>query len=81
MSKIKLKDILNEAFEDEDILYMKGDWTNHDEAITKYLESHGRNGVPLYVFYGAEENSIRPEPKLLPQILTPNIVIKTIKGE
>jgi thiol:disulfide interchange protein/DsbC/DsbD-like thiol-disulfide interchange protein len=71
---------VKQAFEDQNILYMKGDWTNRDEKITKYLESHGRNGVPLYVFYGAQgDNGGRPDPVLLPQILTPDIVLSTIK--
>ena len=32
-----------------DVVYMKGDWTNVDPAITAFLESHGSVGVPLYV--------------------------------
>lgn len=57
------------------VRYLIGDWTNQDPDITKYLDSFGRNGVPLYVYYGTpDENGIRPEPKLLPQILTPAIV-------
>ena len=32
-----------------DAVYMKGDWTNVDPAITAFLESHGAVGVPLYV--------------------------------
>ncbi len=71
---------VKQAFEDQNIVYMKGDWTNRDENITKYLESHGRNGVPLYVFYGAQgDNGERPTPVLLPQILTADIILNTIK--
>ena len=73
---------VQEAFTDENILYMKGDWTNRDAKITKYLEEFGRNGVPLYVFYGEKnDNGTRPDPIILPQILTPNIILETIKGE
>ncbi len=32
-----------------DAVYMKGDWTNVDPAITAFLEAHGAVGVPLYV--------------------------------
>ena len=68
------------AFENSDILYMKGDWTNRDGDITKFLESYGRNGVPLYVYYqGANDTNVRPEPVLLPQILTPDIILNSIK--
>ena len=73
---------VKQAFKDENIIYMKGDWTNRDSEITQYLESFERNGVPLYVFYDkADENGERPDPEVLPQILTPSIVIETIKGE
>lgn len=68
-----------DAFANNDILYMKGDWTNRDEAITKYLEFHGRNGVPLYVYYAPAQNGVRGEPIILPQILTPTIIMETIK--
>ncbi len=45
-----------------------GDWTNRNPAITAYLQTNHRDGVPLYVFYPA-----RSPPRLLPQILTPAI--------
>jgi len=70
-----------DAFADNNVLYMKGDWTNRDEDITKYLESHGRNGVPLYVYYAPAKNGVRPEPEIMPQVLTPTIILNTLKGE
>jgi len=66
------------------VRYLKGDWTNQNPEITNYLEEYGRSGVPIYVFYGPRmESGARPEPVLLPQILTPGIVEETItpKGE
>lgn len=72
---------VQQAFADHDVLYIKGDWTNRNDEITKYLESYGRNGVPLYVYYGkAKRSGERPQPVILPQILTPQIVINTIEG-
>ena len=64
------------GFARNNIVYLKGDWTNRDHTITAYLEQFGRNGVPIYVFYGApdEESGARPAPVILPQILTPGIV-------
>jgi len=56
-------------FSAADVLYLKGDWTNRDPAITRYLAEYERNGVPLYVFY-----PVNGEPKVLPQILTEDIV-------
>lgn len=69
-------------FADNNVEYLVGDWTNEDPEITKYLKKYGRNGVPLYVFYGAPnaETGERPEPVILPQLLTPGIVAETIKG-
>lgn len=63
-------------FAEHNIQYFKGDWTNRDATISQYLESYGRSGVPLYVFYDApnEQTGERPEPVVLPQILTPGIV-------
>jgi len=52
-----------------DVLYLKGDWTNRDPAITDYLAGFGRTGVPIYVLYPRAG-----EPRVLPQILTPAIV-------
>ena len=43
-----------------------GDWTIGDPAITRLLESRGRAGVPLYLWY--EPGAAGPEE--LPQILT-----------
>lgn len=74
------KDVVD-ALRSQNIIYMKGDWTNRDAQITNYLESFNRNGVPLYVYYGPKQNSVRPDPVLLPQILTPDIILTTIKGE
>lgn len=57
----------------EGVTYIKGDWTNSDPSITEYLARFGRNGVPLYVVY--RPNS---EPRVLPQILTPDIVTNAL---
>ncbi|MEB3214364.1 MAG: thioredoxin family protein, partial [Leptolyngbyaceae bacterium] len=64
------------AFEQYGVTYLKADWTNRDGAIAQTLESFGRNGVPLYVAYSAIAPS---EPIVLPQVLTPNLVIKTLE--
>jgi thiol:disulfide interchange protein len=61
-------------FTDKKIKYLKGDWTNQNPEITKFLESYGRSGVPLYVYYAPQDR----KGVVLPQILTPGIVEKTI---
>ncbi len=50
-------------------VYMKGDWTDVDPAITAFLESHGAVGVPLYVVYPAQG-----EPVVLPTVLTLSVI-------
>tara|TARA_R110000782_G_scaffold78276_5_gene155201 strand:- start:85557 stop:87644 length:2088 start_codon:yes stop_codon:yes gene_type:complete len=59
------------AFEKKDVQTLVGDWTNGDPAITRFLESHGRSGVPLYLWYPAGGG----DPRELPQILTPTMLV------
>jgi thiol:disulfide interchange protein DsbD len=63
---------VKQALLDYDITYMKGDWTNEDPEITAILERFNRPSVPLYVLYPGDTSK---EPIILPQILTPGIVI------
>jgi len=65
-------------FDNKNVMYLVGDWTNEDPEITKFLQSYGRSGVPIYVFYGPPINGQRPQPKVLPQVLTPSIVQNTL---
>ncbi|WP_223789427.1 protein-disulfide reductase DsbD family protein [Marinicella meishanensis] len=64
----------------EKVQYLKGDWTNFDAEITRYLEQYQRNGVPLYVYYGPKEatTGARPAPQVLPQLLTPAIIAEHV---
>ncbi|GAB0112836.1 protein-disulfide reductase DsbD family protein [Acidisoma sp. C75] len=65
---------VREGFRAEKVAYLVGDWTEGDPAITAFLKAHGRAGVPLYLYYPPDG---RP-PVVLPQILTPRLVISTI---
>lgn len=58
------------AFRAAGVTVLVGDWTNADPAITRELARHGRNSVPLYLWYPAGVN----EPEILPQILTPTML-------
>ncbi|MDG1293472.1 MAG: thioredoxin family protein, partial [Pseudomonadales bacterium] len=71
-------DKVKDAFAAQSITYLKGDWTNSDPVITEYLATFSRNGVPLYVYYPADTASDKT-PVILPQILTPGIVIEAIR--
>ncbi|MDG2421392.1 MAG: protein-disulfide reductase DsbD family protein [Gammaproteobacteria bacterium] len=64
-------DRVQQAMLDNDITYMKGDWTNEDPEITAVLEEFQRPSVPLYVLYPGDTFQ---EPIILPQILTPGIL-------
>ena len=59
-------------FRDNNVAYLKGDWTNEDPAITQKLEQYGRSGVPLYLLYGPESEA--KSATILPQVLTEAIV-------
>ena len=73
---------VKQAFNNHDVIYVKGDWTNRDADIAAYLNEFNRDGVPLYVYYpAADGKGMRNEPIVLPQILTPSIVLKTIQKE
>lgn len=58
------------AREAANAVYMKGDWTNVDPAITAYLQQYGAVGVPFYAVYPAGGG----EPEILPNLLTTGIV-------
>ncbi len=57
------------------IKLMKADWTRKDPVITRALAKYGRNSVPFYVVYGTKDS----EPVILPEILTPAIVLDALE--
>jgi len=63
-------------FEQHGIIALKADWTRRPREMTEAIESYGRAGVPIYVFYP------RPgaEAVLLPETLTPDVVRRTIES-
>jgi thiol:disulfide interchange protein DsbD len=67
---------VREAFAKAGVVYLKGDWTREDPVITAVLKAHGRSGVPLYLYYapGAAEAQV------LPQILTPGLLVEAISS-
>lgn len=64
---------VQQAFAEHQVAFLVADWTRTDPAITEELARFGRNGVPLYLVYpkGAD-------PKILPQLLTPDLVIRAL---
>jgi thiol:disulfide interchange protein len=66
---------VRKAFANQNVVWLEGDWTRSDPKITKLLEQFGRSGVPLYLVYAKGG-----EPQVLPQILTPELVLKALKA-
>jgi thiol:disulfide interchange protein len=65
-----------QAFIDAEIPYMIADWTDYDADIGRFVQSHGRSGIPLYVMYPRGGS----EPVILPQLLTRDIVLTAIEN-
>lgn len=61
-------------FTRQGVIMLKADWTRRDDAISAYLRQFDRDGVPLYVLYPAD----RGAPIVLPQILTPGLVLAAL---
>jgi thiol:disulfide interchange protein DsbD len=55
---------------------IKADWTSRNPDITRLLAKFGRSGVPLYVVFPPGKPS---EPLILPEVITPGIVIEAIE--
>jgi thiol:disulfide interchange protein len=60
------------AFADAGVGVLVADWTNADAAITTELAAHGRNSVPLYLWYPAGGGA----PEILPQVLTSAMLVE-----
>ncbi len=69
-------DTVAEAFNARGITVVEGDWTTEDPIITEWLEMYDRAGVPLYLYF--PKGSSLETVTILPQILTPGIVVDAI---
>lgn len=61
--------------QDTGTVYLKGDWTNEDPAISAFLKQHGAVGVPLYVVFPADGSAAFT----LPALLTPDIIERALR--
>lgn len=64
------REAVQKAFDKAAVITLVGDWTNGDPVITRTLAEHGRNSVPLYLWYAPGA----AKPEVLPQILTPGLL-------
>jgi thiol:disulfide interchange protein DsbD len=67
---------VQKKFEQAGIVTLRADWTDGSDAIARALAGFGRASVPLYVFYPRGGG----EAVILPEILTPGIVLGAIAG-
>jgi thiol:disulfide interchange protein DsbD len=67
-------DAVVNRFREKDVVALKADWTLFDPLITNALASHGRSAVPFNLIY--DPNQI--EPIILPELLTPGIVLEAL---
>lgn len=67
-------DTVQRAFAAKHVAYLRGDWTRQDPAISEFLREQGRDGVPLYLYYGPHATAA----EVLPQILTESVVLDAV---
>ena len=67
-------DAVADAFDRAGVTRVRADWTNRNPDITAALDRFGRSGVPFYVLYPGGD----AEPILLPEVLTPDLVLEAI---
>lgn len=70
------REAVQDAFDAAGVVTLVGDWTNGDPVITRTLTEHGRNSVPLYLWYAPGA----AKPEILPQILTPGMLTEQAGG-
>jgi DsbC/DsbD-like thiol-disulfide interchange protein/cytochrome c biogenesis protein CcdA len=70
-------DEVRQALADLNVATLKADWTLFNPSITAALEQYGRSAVPLNLVWLPGRN----EPIILPELLTPGIVLDAIHGE
>jgi thiol:disulfide interchange protein DsbD len=69
------RDVLD-TFAAKKIATLRADWTNQDPQITAELAKYQRNAIPFNLVYLPGEAT----PKILPEVLTPDIVLKAVGG-
>ncbi|MEM1157150.1 MAG: protein-disulfide reductase DsbD domain-containing protein [Verrucomicrobiota bacterium] len=63
-----------QRFRKLNIATLKADWTNQDPSITQELASFGRSAVPFNLIYHPGQS----EPTILPELLTPGMVLDVL---
>ena len=61
---------------ERNVATLRGDWTNKDPQITAELAKYNRSAVPFNVIWFPGKT----EPVALPELLTPEIVLKALRS-
>ena len=64
-------------FDSKKVTLIKGDWTQRNEEITRFLARYDRVGVPFYVLYSPQH----PQGLVLPEVLTKSTFIELLNKE
>ena len=59
----------------DNVVSMRGDWSQPDPVISQYLASYGRYGIPFNAIYGSKS----PSGLVLPELLTSSAVLKAAR--
>ena len=70
-------DEVKRLFRDRGIVTLRGDWTNHDPAITAELAKFNRSAVPFNLIYKPDV----AEPVVLPELLTAATVLEVVTAK
>jgi len=68
-------DSVRNAFAAKNVILFKADWTHADPKISEALRQYNRDGVPLYLLYSPKNPT---QPQVLPEVLTPGIVLDAL---
>ncbi len=63
------------ALAKKNVVLLRGDWTNRDPLITAELSRWHRSAVPFNLVYAPG----RPDPMVLPELLSPGVVLAAVK--
>ncbi len=61
------------TFEKLQVVALRADWTNRNDAIAAYLAKHDRYGIPFYLVYRKDK-----PPTVLPELLTRDVVLAAL---
>ena len=67
--------IIKEAFEDNQIILVRADWTKPSKKIDNYLKKYNRFGIPFNAFFSSKY----PNGLLLSEILSKKEILNTIE--